>query len=156
MEDSPEKIAARAEQSDPIVMYLIVRESLGMGVGKIAAQCAHASQMLLLQHIANDSSISEWNSDGIHFSCAQQAILDGGQIFATWLGTSFRKVVLRADEKEWHKIKTMVDGDYAWKHVMVVDSGLTEVAPGSSTVIGLWPMYRSQVPQVIKRLQALK
>jgi peptidyl-tRNA hydrolase len=51
MEDrnSPEAIAARAAQPDPIVMYLIVKESLGMSIGKTAAQCAHASQMLQLK-----------------------------------------------------------------------------------------------------------
>ena len=66
MEDhnSPEAVANRANQEDPIVMYLIVRESLGMGMGKTAAQCAHASQMLLLNikkiFDAHDRFRSEW------------------------------------------------------------------------------------------------
>src|SRR5271169_2745201 len=47
---SPEAVEARALQEDPIVMYLIVHESLNMGMGKTAAQCAHASQMLTLEY----------------------------------------------------------------------------------------------------------
>ena len=43
--------AARANQTDPLVMYLVVRESLHMTTGKIAAQCAHASQMLLMSYV---------------------------------------------------------------------------------------------------------
>jgi peptidyl-tRNA hydrolase len=51
----------------------------------------------------------------------------------------------------------MIEADqYDWRSVIVVDSGLTEVAPGSATVIGLWPMYRSEASKIVKRLQALK
>jgi hypothetical protein len=36
MEDynSPEAVKARADQEDPIVMYLIYHEGIGMGTGK--------------------------------------------------------------------------------------------------------------------------
>lgn len=40
--------------------------------------------------------------------------------------------------------------------VLVVDAGLTEIPSGSETVIGLWPMRKSQVPKTVKRLQVLK
>ena len=43
--ETPEAVSSRAEQKDPIVMYLVVHESLNMSIGKTAAQCAHASQM---------------------------------------------------------------------------------------------------------------
>jgi PTH2 family peptidyl-tRNA hydrolase len=126
MEDrnSPEAIAARAAQPDPIVMYLIVKESLGMSIGKTAAQCAHASQMLQLRFQEMDQErICGWKVP---------ANMD---IFKEWLDTSFRKVVLRAKDKEWDKIKAE-----CVNHIVVVDAGLTEIAAGSETVIGLWPM----------------
>ena len=47
---SPEAIVARKDQEDPIVMYLIVRESLNMSIGKTAAQVGHAVQMLHLKY----------------------------------------------------------------------------------------------------------
>jgi cytochrome c oxidase assembly factor 4 len=147
MEDhnSPEAVANRANQEDPIVMYLIVRESLGMGMGKTAAQCAHASQMLLLNYTDLDrKETCGWFSDSDRARY---------QIFIEWLSTSFRKVVLKADDKEWAKLKVDLVEDV---DVIVVDAGLTEIAPNSETVIGLWPMKRSNVPKLVKRLQVLK
>jgi peptidyl-tRNA hydrolase len=73
-------------------------------------------------------------------------------IFGEWMENSFRKVVLRADDKEWAKIKQ----DYGQHMVMVVDAGLTEIPSGSETVIGLWPMRKSQRPKTVQHLQVLK
>lgn len=159
MEDrnEPEAIAKRSAQEDPIVMYLIVRESLGMGMGKTAAQCAHASQMLLLKHIALEKELV--NLEGVEENFGpltkdEEIYWDANQpkyfVFLSWLDTSFRKVVLRADDKEWVKLKEIPN------HVLVVDAGLTEIAAGSETVIGFWPMHKSEVPKLIKKLQALK
>lgn len=152
MEDhnSPEAVQARADQPDPIVMYLIVRESLNMGTGKIAAQCAHASQMLLLGHQEADADLN-WtkvaHGDEVEKIKAEQIML-----FKSWLNSSFRKVVLKADDKEWIKLKdNMEEGD-----IVVVDAGLTEIEPGSETVIGLHPMRKSTQGKVLKRLQVLK
>ena len=73
-------------------------------------------------------------------------------LFKNWLISSFRKVVLKADDKEWAKIKAdLEDGD-----VIVVDAGLTEIEPGSETVIGMHPIHKSSVGKLIKRLQVLK
>lgn len=166
MEDPnlPEAVQARANQEDPIVMYLVVRETLGMGVGKTAAQCAHASQMLLLKYvrwIGKSSSIwdklTAWVSsifdswigskpDWSYNSSNDEWV----SLFRDWLQTSFRKVVLRADDKEWTKLKELPN------HIVVVDAGLTEIASGSETVIGFFPMRKSQVPKTIKKLQVLK
>ena len=140
--NTPEAVALRANQEDPIVMYLIVRESLNMGIGKTAAQCAHASQMLQLKfQQAELVECYDWSPKPEHM-----------RLYSDWLARSFRKVVLKADDKEWEKIKLEFDN----KHVLVIDAGLTEVEPGSETVIGLFPMYKSQAPKIIKRLQVLK
>lgn len=137
--NSPEAILKRYSQEDPIIMYLVVKESLNMSVGKTAAQCAHASQMLLLKYF-------ELQNKGGSKSEIEQI-----DIFDDWLDSSFRKVVLRADDKEFEKVKEECDNK-----VVVTDIGLTEVAAGSETVIGLMPVYKSQVPKCIKRLQVLK
>jgi peptidyl-tRNA hydrolase len=164
MEDheSPKAVAVRANQEDPIVMYLVVREILGMGVGKIAAQCAHASQMLLLKyvrHVSQKLLIAFWDWVGKSFSVwfgsspdwdCNMADDSWSPSFRDWLTTSFRKVVLKADEKEWVKLKELPN------HIIVIDAGLTEIASGSETVIGFLPMRKSQRPREIKRLQVLK
>ena len=150
MEDhnSPEAIAKRANQEDPIVMYLVVRESLNMSIGKTAVQCAHASQMLLLQDIElikrfPTYSVSE-NTD----------ITVRGQIFAEWLNSSFRKVTLKADDTEWRKVQeAFLEGVMRFT---VIDAGLTEIPAGSETVMAIWPMHKSQRPKILQKLQALK
>jgi peptidyl-tRNA hydrolase len=72
-------------------------------------------------------------------------------IMGEWLKAGVRKVVLKADAKEWRKIK-----DAYPECALVVDAGLTEIPSGSETVIGLWPMRKSQVAKVVAHLQVLK
>ena len=123
---------------DPIVMYLIVRENLGMSVGKTCAQVGHAVQMICLEAF-NAVRYPEYGSELM-------------PLFDEWIKSGYRKVVLRADDKEWEKIKEQCK----YNIVVVIDNGLTEIAPNSETVIGLYPMKKSSVPKVIKRLQVLK
>ena len=156
--NSSEAVAARATQEDPIVMYLIVRESLGMSSGKIGAQCAHAAQMLLLQYV-NEQAKWQAGFDLVYglsqeeFDSVSEETKSRWSIFYKWLNNSFRKVVLRADDKEWMQIKLQLPID---NYQIVVDAGLTEIAAGSETVIGLWPMLKSERPKLIKKLQVLK
>lgn len=140
--NSPESVIARSNQEDPIVMYLIVRESLEMSVGKTAAQCAHASQMLQLKYNQLEKELY-----------TDKDFLDKIYIFREWLNSSFRKVVLRSDNGSWEKIKAAFKDQ---NMIVVIDSGLTEIPSGSETVIGLWPIKKSQRPKLIKKLQALK
>ena len=138
---SLEAIEARANQEDPIAMYLIVRETLEMSIGKTAAQVGHAVQMLQLkyQEFNNQYELPMYLFDIIN-------------IYNEWLNTSFRKIVLKADEKEWSKLK----GQLKDQIVIVIDNGLTELVPQTETVIGVFPMYKSKCPKIIKRLQVLK
>lgn len=161
--DSDEAREERASQEDPIVMYLIVHESLGMSTGKTAAQCAHASQMLTLTYFRMKEASSKLQKA---LSVPKMEPKDRGEgyglyaemapyisIFGEWMASSFRKVVLRASDKEWNKLKE----EFKDKNMaLVVDAGLTEIPSGSETVIGLWPMRKSQVPKTVKRLQVLK
>lgn len=157
MEDrnSPEAIAARAAQPDPLVMYLVVKKSLQMGPGKTAAQCAHASQMLTLKYFDQNSILDYLAEEAFYDS----SVMDGAawkdnlafcQVFSTWLQESFRKVVLVANDSQFERLKEDPN------HVVVVDAGLTEIAPGSETVIGLWPRRRSTCSKLIQKLQVLK
>lgn len=159
--ETPEAIQARAEQTNPIVMYLVVRESLGMGMGKTAAQCAHASQMLTLDYfeMKEESRKLQKKITEVHAGLTSSIIEEYAKlapylsIMGEWLKSSFRKVVLSADDKEWAKIKEEFKDE---NMVLVIDAGLTEVVAGSETCIGLWPMRKSQVPKLVKRLQTLK
>ena len=150
MEDhnSPEAIAQIASQEDPIVMYLIVRESLNMGTGKTAAQVGHATQMLTIEYFELVDDYEHVLAD----KDFQASVRGKLEIMREWLNSSYRKVVLKANDKGWDRLKK----EFKDTMVLVVDCGLTEIAAGSETVIGLWPMYKSNATKTIKRLQALK
>lgn len=152
-------------QEDPIVMYLIVRESLNMGVGKTAAQTAHASQMLTFKYFTMKEASSTLQKqmqplfnappdakEMAKLKASYVKLAHPLSIMGEWLNSSFRKVVLRASDKEWAKLKE----EFKDSMILVVDAGLTEIPSGSETVIGLWPMKKSQAPKIIKRLQVLK
>jgi len=170
--DTSELVELRKGQGDPIVMYLIVRESLKMGAGKIGAQCGHASQMVLLDYIRKGGQVEApppvegpvaenmyeaqydpVSGEKFYRPKSTETLVVEGRMdtMFQWLQTSFRKVVVKADDKEWEKVKACPDIQY----VVVRDAGFTEVAAGSETVIGVWPMLKSQAPKAIKRLQAL-
>jgi peptidyl-tRNA hydrolase len=160
--ETTEATQRRASQEDPIVMYLVVRESINMSIGKTAAQVGHSTQMLTLEYFEmKDKSKVLQKKMGSAFAGdrtpqveAEYATLARPiSIFGEWMASSFRKVVLKADEKEWARLKEEVKND---PHVMVVDAGLTELEPGTATVIGLWPVRKSQVSKTVKRLQVLK
>lgn len=164
MEDrnSPEAMAARASQADPIVMYLIVKESLGMSPGKTAAQCAHASQMLTLKYFHEKTRQAEVSSLWVRFrkivsdfftksEMPKEQLEQKLDLFENWLDTSFRKVTLRANDHQFERMKKEVP-----THIVVIDAGLTEIDPGSETVLGLWPMHRSTCPKYLTKLQVLK
>ena len=149
--DDPENVQARKDQIDPWIMYLIVRETLNMGVGKIAAQTGHAVGMIY----ENYSSL-EKELDFLAFGDIPEGHKERLKIvdekchnFTTWKSKSFRKIVLRADDKEWEKLKRQLEC------YLVVDAGLTEVEAGSETVIALWPMLKSSAPPLVKRLRLL-
>jgi peptidyl-tRNA hydrolase len=112
-----------------------------MGAGKVAAQVGHAVGMLMGRYMAYFTNESCDEPEDVKARC---------EMTRTWLETSYRKVVLRADDREWESIKEQL-----WCFV-VLDAGLTEVDPGSETVIALWPMRKSEAPKVVKRLQTLR
>ena len=91
-----------------------------------------------------------WESLEKTLAYIPKEILDKIDLFDNWIKSAVRKVVLKADEKEWIKLKELPDS------VLIIDAGFTELNPNTETVIGFWPMYKDQAPKIIKRLQLLK
>jgi PTH2 family peptidyl-tRNA hydrolase len=132
-------------EQDPITCYLIVREELNMSAGKAAAQVAHAMQYLLAQFYS-------WHNSSDDDCPMNPETLTTLKLFDEWMKGNHRKVVLKANEKEWAQLKELPKDSF----VVVRDAGLTEVPSGSETCIGLVPMPKSQAPKLVKRLQVLK
>lgn len=149
-------------QEDPIIMYLVVRESLinDMGLGKCCAQVGHAVSMLMIDYHKLDKRYDKYiteldkkfdqdytNPDliGNNFPMIQYIL------WADWLKEGICKIALKADDKEWMKLKEEQKDSL----VLVVDAGKTQIPAGSETVIGLPPIRQSQRTKLVKRLQIL-
>lgn len=93
---------------DPDLPVLWVNSSLGMTLGKAAAQVGHASMLL---------------AGAMPVTAVRR-----------WAEHEFRCSVREADPDQW---KNLVDSVVRGTAVAVRDAGFTEVAPGSMTVIAL-------------------
>jgi len=131
-------------QEDPLVVYIIVREELNMSGGKIAAQCSHAIQKLLVKYfflqvfLASKKALPK--NELKHLEMTQK-----------WIENLSRKVILKADDKEWERLKK----EFHSECFIVVDAGLTEIPANTETVMCLWPIHKSEKPKSIKKLQIL-
>lgn len=140
--DTEDLINLRKDQEDPIVQYFIVNKDLNMSSGKTGAQIAHGAEMFAF---FISESINDRNSGEPFENLPPEA-----QLTIEWLATSFRKVVLKGSKKDFEKIKEQLDV------FLVKDAGLTEVEPGSETVLVTFPMRRSQRPKILTRLRVLE
>jgi len=92
---------------------IVVRGDLDMGVGKLAAQVAHAS-----------------------LTAYEQADRDARR---AWKRESQKKVVLKvADESELHALKQEADAQ-GLPTALIRDAGHTQLEPGTVTTLGIGP-----------------
>lgn len=117
--DRPDLIEARASQKDPLVMYLVARK----------AHRASLEEFLVASVLATLDASLRLGGDA-RYSAA----------FAEWAARSFRKVCLRANEKEWPR-------------VCELDSGVGEVG-GEVVVRTLPPRKKSEREKLLVQLQA--
>lgn len=127
---------------NPYVMYLIVRESLAMSPGKLAAQCGHAVMMMMDDYHLHTKPL-EGGSEWARGLC---------NTMREWLTTDYTKIVLRADDAEWDKLKKSLAPH---PFVVVEDRGYTEVPANTETVMALWPMRKNERPSILRRLRLL-
>lgn len=124
-----------------LVMYLVVKKSLGMSAGKVGAQCGHAVEMLLTEYFRDPRGDDTPTVRRI-------------EAMSSWLCESRVKVVLGADDAAWDELVESV-GAAGIRGVVVIDEGRTEIAPDSATVVGLWPFKRCDSPSVVAGLRPL-
>jgi PTH2 family peptidyl-tRNA hydrolase len=113
-------------------MVLVVRAELGLSPGKAAVQVAHAAVMLALE--------GRSKKDGT---------------FEKWVAEGQKKVALRAQtlaDLEGLRRKAVGLG---LRSVYVEDAGLTEVPPGTKTVLGIGPGPAGEIDKVTGDLPLL-
>jgi PTH2 family peptidyl-tRNA hydrolase len=113
-------------QETELTMYLIVNSSLKMRKGKIAGQVGHAVG-LMVDHLVRTSD----------------------ENYNIWRSSLYKKIVLKATKEQFEEVSN-IKGSYK-----VVDAGRTQIPSGSETVIGFHPMFRKEVPEILKSLKLL-
>ena len=113
-------------------LVVLVRTDLDMGKGKIAAQVGHAS-----------------------VECAIRAENKDRKAFTQWMNGGQKKVVLKVANME-EMVRYMNEARSRGLYtVMVTDAGRTQIAPGSSTCVGIGPAPESESDRVTGGLKML-
>ena len=110
---------------------IVVRTDLNMGKGKIAAQCAHASVSALEKaERENPEAVSEWKETG-----QQKTVL---------------KVVGKKELLElFENVKKL------FPTALIRDAGLTQIAEGETTCIGIGPAEEREIDKYTGKLKLL-
>jgi peptidyl-tRNA hydrolase len=107
-----EKLAVRQQPGLRLALNVVIHD-VGMGVGKTAAQVAHAALMAVRSPLVDDP----------RYQAA----------FARWQDGPLACRVFAAPTADWARLKDELDC------VVVRDAGLTEVDPGTETVLAAPP-----------------
>ncbi len=112
---------------------LVVRGDLKMSPGKLAAQVAHGA-----------------------VTAAENTRKRKPEIYRGWLAEGQKKVVLLAeDEEELKGLKERAERE-GLEASLVVDAGLTELPPGTVTVLAIGPDYSERIDRVTGHLPLYK
>uniref|UniRef100_A0A336LKH5 peptidyl-tRNA hydrolase n=1 Tax=Culicoides sonorensis TaxID=179676 RepID=A0A336LKH5_CULSO len=116
----------------PMKMVLVVRADLKLSKGKTGSQCAHAAVM-----------------------CYHNSMKLKPDLCSSWFHQGQPKIVLRVDNldelKELETQAKKVDVMTA----IVRDAGRTEIACGTTTVLGLGPDTSEKIDTIVKHLKLL-
>lgn len=128
------------------VMYLVVRKSLNLSIGKTAAQVGHSVDMICQKYEAMK------RLESLPEEQLKEALgpdYEKYQRFLAWREDGRTKIVLAANEEEWLSLKEIPNT------FVVRDAGRTEIESGTETVIGFWPILKAAAPEEIRNLKTL-
>ncbi len=116
-----------------VKLMLVVREDLGMSVGKTAAQCAHAAVGIV-----------------------QKLTGKRGKLLAAWEACGQPKICVKCDSIE--ALLALAKAAEAKKLPVYVvqDAGRTEVAAGTTTVLAIGPGVVDDINSVTGELKLLR
>ena len=109
---------------------LVVRQSLKMGKGKIAAQCSHAA---IGAYVATPTLNK-----------------------LIWSSTGATKIALKATDEQFDAILEKLRDDHTdLPYHLVIDEGRTQIPKGSQTVIGIGPAMCDSIDSITGALKLL-
>jgi len=117
---------------EEIKQVIIIRTDLGMSTGKKCAQACHAS-----------------------VSASDNARISDKRMWKAWKQQGQKKVILKLQGiDELQEIYRQVQS----KHIpcyLIKDAGLTELAPGTTTALGIGPYRSSEIDKITGNLKLL-
>ncbi|MGB3908403.1 MAG: peptidyl-tRNA hydrolase Pth2 [Methanomethylovorans sp.] len=114
---------------DEYKQCIVVRDDLKLSKGKLAVQVAHAA--VSASSWASRSALDKWK--------------EGGQ----------KKVVLRVPTlKDLFELKEKARRE-GFSTALITDAGLTEIEPGTVTVLGIGPAKAQDIDRITKDLKLL-
>lgn len=113
-------------------MAIVVREDLKLSKGKLSAQVAHAA-----------------------VSCAIKSEKNKSKYFSEWFSEGQKKVVLKIQDldsllKVFNEAKSV-----GLTTELIKDAGLTEIPPGTITVLGIGPAPEDEIDKIVGNLKLL-
>jgi len=115
-------------------MVIVVRSDLPMGRGKTAAQCAHAALECCRQTFNNEKR---------------------QLMFKSWLQNGQPKIVVKIPNEE--ELLTLANKAQRAGLITAIikDAGLTQIKPGTITVVGIGPGSNEVIDSLTSRLRLL-
>lgn len=111
---------------------IVVRTDLRMSRGKIAVQVAHGS-----------------------VSAAEQARIHKQDVWKAWLREGQKKVAVKvSSEEELIELRRQAI-DHSLSFALIRDAGMTELPPGTVTVLGIGPAKSEIIDEVTGELKLL-
>ncbi len=121
-----------AERSFKYKQVIAVRTDLGMSRGKIAVQVAHGS-----------------------VSSAEQVRVHQQDVWKAWLREGQKKVAVKVDSVEELLELRRQAISHSLNHALIRDAGMTELPPGTITVLGIGPAKAELIDEVTGGLKLL-
>ncbi|KAG5326758.1 PTH2 hydrolase, partial [Acromyrmex heyeri] len=115
-------------------MVIVVRSDLPMGKGKIAAQCAHAALECCRQTLNNEKK---------------------RLMFESWLQCGQPKIVVKIPNEEELLILAGKAERVGLITAIIKDAGITQLKPGTITVVGIGPGSNETIDSLTSRLKLL-
>ncbi len=113
-------------------MAIVVRDDLKLSKGKLSVQVAHAA-----------------------VSCAIKSEKNKSKYFSEWFSEGQKKVVLKTEDLD-SLIKIFNEAKSVGLITeLIKDAGLTEVPPGTITVLGIGPAPEDEIDKLVGKLKLL-
>jgi len=126
------EVVSLTERAFTYKQVIAVRTDLGMSRGKIAVQVAHGS-----------------------VSAAEQARVHQQDTWKAWLREGQKKVAVKvSSEEELLELRRLAVG-HSLPHALIRDAGMTELPPGTITVLGIGPAKTEVIDEVTGELKLL-